>query len=605
MKNNKLIRILLIVCVAALCAAVFTGCSSALTIPEDLHYQAGTFMWKAVEGADGYMVRANEASEFFVDKAFVSATDSNLKNDLVDKEFNTLYVRAVSLKENGDVDKSSEAAEYGFDFAFFAATEWKVNFDLNYTGSPKAQTVNVKNGEKFNKPADPKRVGMVFDGWFKEKLCLTKVEFSADGKSDFAVTANTTVYAKWKVDSAVTTTSIYFYAEEALKLTVKPYNGSNALFEGAGIEMSVVAGKANWYKADIDENATNVIFVNGGEAGESLVLDKTKPYLKDGVWTALMPVEPPVEIKHEVFITVGDNEPQQLTENPKVAGEYEIVLDLEVDDTVVITIDGQKANNYDTHCNFTGTVKAQGSHAFYVSTDRIWVTAPEVIGENGAVYLIVNGNAEKAYKGKLNLSPMDERVDYEYEIAIRLREGATVQIIQGDFEYTKYENASAFNGTAKQDGKYTFYVKTYKNGDRSVWVSAPKHVSTEVTTTPTKVYFHNTVGFSAVYLYCWVENGPTNKAWPGVRMEQVEGDEEWYVLEIGAGYAMIIFNNGSGGTGNQTDDLDLIVADGYAYYDFYGVTEERPNLEPEETEQPELPEQPEQSETDTEQTQGV
>lgn len=575
MKKNKIVGIIAIACIAVLCVTLLASCKGVkLTVPKDIKYDNGTFSWNAVVGADGYMVSVNDDSkEIYVTTASVSAFDPQFKDSLVDKEVNTLNVRAVTLDNDGKVEKSSKIARYEFDYATPVETAWTVTFDLNYANAPQAQTIDVKRGDKFDRPTTPIRLGWTFAGWYRDSQCLVAASFTPSGESLFNVTADMTLYAKWTESDPVSTTAIYYYSDSWTQVAVKPYKGETELFQVGGITMVAVAGKANWYKADIADTATSVIFTNGEDSTDSATFDKTKPYCKDGVWTATMPTEQPVDPDSSVCIKVGNGVLQQLNENPEVAGEYMIDLTLEIGDTVVITIDGKTVSNYDERCSFKGTATIKGEYSFYVTTERIWVEVPQ---EPSAAFIIINGDTENAVGMRKNSNPSDESIEIEYSVTVTLEVGDKVKIIEGNFEHKNYEHSCGFTGTATVEGSYTFYAKRYKDGGDSVWVAVPRN--TEVTTTSTKVYFHNNAvsnKWTSVYLYCW--NGTTqgnNKSWPGVKMTALGND--WFMLEIEAGFDMIIFNNGSGGTGNQTADLVLVTADGYAYYDVNGVTTDRP-----------------------------
>lgn len=67
-----------------------------------------------------------------------------------------------------------------------------------------------------------------------------------------------------------------------------------------------------------------------------------------------------------------------------------------------------------------------------------------------------------------------------------------------------------------------------------------------------KVYVTLDNGWSSVYCYMWNDSG-NNGAWPGVAMTKVSGNVYSYTLP--KDFNNIIFNNGSGGTGNQTNDM--------------------------------------------------
>ncbi len=69
------------------------------------------------------------------------------------------------------------------------------------------------------------------------------------------------------------------------------------------------------------------------------------------------------------------------------------------------------------------------------------------------------------------------------------------------------------------------------------------------------VYFDNSVTkWSTVYAYMWTEGSGDNKSWPGIAMTNISGDIWGY--NITGNYNQIIFNNGSGGSGNQSNNLN-------------------------------------------------
>ena len=74
-------------------------------------------------------------------------------------------------------------------------TEYTVTFNMNGHGTQvPAQT--VEKGNKATKPANPTASGYTFGGWYADATFSTKFDFNS------AITANTTVYAKWTKNSA-------------------------------------------------------------------------------------------------------------------------------------------------------------------------------------------------------------------------------------------------------------------------------------------------------------------------------------------------------------------------------------------------------------------
>lgn len=89
-------------------------------------------------------------------------------------------------------------AEFDFNTPITADTtlyaKWNetytVTFNVgNHGTAPTAQT--VENGGKATKPENPTAKGWRFDGWYTDEKCTARYDF------DKAVTANTTLYAKW------------------------------------------------------------------------------------------------------------------------------------------------------------------------------------------------------------------------------------------------------------------------------------------------------------------------------------------------------------------------------------------------------------------------
>lgn len=70
--------------------------------------------------------------------------------------------------------------------------ECTVTFDYNYEGAPDAEQTPVGKGTAVNEPEDPTREGHTFTGWYTDKNCSSKYDFSD------LVTEDITLYASWK-----------------------------------------------------------------------------------------------------------------------------------------------------------------------------------------------------------------------------------------------------------------------------------------------------------------------------------------------------------------------------------------------------------------------
>ena len=86
-----------------------------------------------------------------------------------------------------------------------------------------------------------------------------------------------------------------------------------------------------------------------------------------------------------------------------------------------------------------------------------------------------------------------------------------------------------------------------------------KHVNT---INPNAVYFANTYNWEDIYVYAWTDiDGSVlkNAVWPGEIATRADftyqGYDVYYYTSTSGDYRYCIFNNGNGGTGNQTADL--------------------------------------------------
>ena len=68
---------------------------------------------------------------------------------------------------------------------------WNVTLSYNYGETPETKVVAVAKDSVMDAPANLSRAGYFFGGWYDEAACTTEHDFTA------AVTANTTIYAKW------------------------------------------------------------------------------------------------------------------------------------------------------------------------------------------------------------------------------------------------------------------------------------------------------------------------------------------------------------------------------------------------------------------------
>ncbi|MCM1368472.1 MAG: InlB B-repeat-containing protein [Roseburia sp.] len=102
-----------------------------------------------------------------------------------DKALNTLYDDTVAV--------SAEMTLYA---------KWNVTVTFNSNGGSSVDEQTIAEGGKATKPTDPTKDNYNFGGWYSDSALTKAFDF------DTAVTANTTLYAKWDAVSNIVTGSV-------------------------------------------------------------------------------------------------------------------------------------------------------------------------------------------------------------------------------------------------------------------------------------------------------------------------------------------------------------------------------------------------------------
>lgn len=93
------------------------------------------------------------------------------------------------------------------------------------------------------------------------------------------------------------------------------------------------------------------------------------------------------------------------------------------------------------------------------------------------------------------------------------------------------------------------YCGTYTGGE------TPTEPETTEPASKNYLYYKNTNNWSTVMAYYWSDSNKNMTTWPGVATESLGNNV--YRVEVPSDATFIIFNNGSGGNGNQTTDLTI------------------------------------------------
>ena len=144
-------------------------------------------------------------------------------------------------------------------------------------------------------------------------------------------------------------------------------------------------------------------------------------------------------------------------------------------------------------------------------------------------------------------------------VFVRMPEGSTA----GDWntcwnqseDLTVSDNLATFSSWNNQKFNVTW---SHYDGGGDNPPTQPQTQATQSTQSSgsSTVYYKNTSNWSSVFCYMWSGDGnPKNAEWPGEAMTSIGNNV--YQYSFSGSYEKVIFNNGSGGAGNQTDDLSF------------------------------------------------
>jgi uncharacterized repeat protein (TIGR02543 family) len=118
----------------------------------------------------------------------------------IEPQTETVTITAVSIHNSGldkDLVKARVAEDEAQYATFFnavyqptaAAVYYTVTFDVD--GGSAVPSQSVRSGNKAVEPEDPTKTSYTFAGWYEDSGFVTAFDF------DDAITADTTIYAKW------------------------------------------------------------------------------------------------------------------------------------------------------------------------------------------------------------------------------------------------------------------------------------------------------------------------------------------------------------------------------------------------------------------------
>lgn len=243
-----------------------------------------------------------------------------------------------------------------------------VTFSVNGGSAVAAQT--VESGKTAVKPADPTREGYTFGGWYADEACKTAFDFTK------AVTADTTVYAKWDAAAA------------AVVVTFDPnYTGAQLIQVDAKADGSVEAPKVErdnftlegWFTKDGKTAGADGQPDWGTEAPTTFTADTTV-YAK---WKAAEGVV-------ETTGTVGSDNKVTISQVPEVSPENQA-------ETLVVTVDTNKTG---FTLEVDAAVMANVNTAVKLEATNIDMTIPKAAVKGGKLEVTVDTNAKPSGSGQ-------------------------------------------------------------------------------------------------------------------------------------------------------------------------------------------------------------
>jgi uncharacterized repeat protein (TIGR02543 family) len=122
-------------------------------------------------------------------------------------------------------------------------TVGKANFTVSFNsdGGSTVPGQTVSEGDKISEPANPRKTGFAFDGWYKEAALVNKWDFGTD-----TVSGNTTLYAKWLANQGIT---FEFNPDESPELTVASGIAIHRSGANGNTTATIAVGNAGVYDA--------------------------------------------------------------------------------------------------------------------------------------------------------------------------------------------------------------------------------------------------------------------------------------------------------------------------------------------------------------------
>ena len=262
---------------------------------------------------------------------------------------------------------------------------------------------------------------------------------------------------------------------------------------------------------------------------------------------------PQVQPEGPVYYIVATSGNVSFVKNDEQTAYEEYVASVYLTEGETVSIVDDKGATYDSFENdFDGTAKVEGSYTFYLKLQdtgaTVYVAVPAQQEEGEYVIVINDGEAKPFVKN----GDLDE---YMYSTVLSVGDVVVIKDIEGT-PVENYENVNVFNGTAKVEGNYTFYLKVGET--LSVYTAAP------TSNAKATVYYFNSNHWNAVHAYAWEGANEYLGEWPGATMAPLADQPDWYFVEVSVNAVNVKF---SGFDGEETGDIAIDSFDAPYYKD--------------------------------------
>ena len=424
-------------------------------------------------------------------------------------------------------------------------------------------------------------------GWVSAKISdrATFIKFTNGGANEtaeFAVDLTKPYFydKSWNASYPTDEThEIYFYNTNNWDpVKAFAWRGSNDTAVGylgnfPGSVMTGVDGHDGWYKVSVSSRALKILFTNGLEGAlerktADLDLDFTKPYFKDGEWTADYPaVEQKITIYYynsNAWDTVNAYAWKEGTPDEEKLGVWPGTqmsavqgkggwFKVEVGEYADRIVFSNGANSEQK----TGDLTINPSKLYFKGGE--WTTAfdpePEQMitiyyfntnNWNPMIAFAWSGSDQDPFE-KLGTWPgtvMTPVYEHPGWFSVEVGENAEKILFTNGMEGEQNKTANLTIDPAK------LY---YKDGTWTATYPVPEENIT--------IYFYNESAWANVYAYGWSGTEPNDVKklgdFPGRQMTAVEGKVGWFKIDVAESVEKIIFNDGVGGEGRQTEDLTI------------------------------------------------